>query len=97
MFKWFKSGLYKKSFGILACTDVISSSLITSIKKMDDMSLIIEVNLSTYFYLKKKYLFIFFLEMRFYYHVSLLVFHIEIGGSITSLKDFSFRRNLDLK
>ena len=77
---------------------MISSNLITSIKKMDGMSLIIKVNLSTYFHLKKKKVLIYFVvEMRFYYHVSLLVFHIEIGGSITSLKDFSFRRNLDLK
>ena len=95
MLKWFKSLLYKKSFGILACAYAISLNFITSIKKMDDMSLIIKVNLSTYFYLKKSNFF--FLEMRFYYHVSLLVFHIEIGGSISSLKDFSFRGNLDLK
>ena len=63
------------------------------------MSLIIKANLSTYFCLKKKKksLIYFVVEMRFYYHVSLLVFHIEIGGSITSLKDFSFRRNLNLK
>ena len=62
------------------------------------MSLIIKANLSTYFCLKKKKSLIYFVvEMRFYYHVSLLVFHTKIGGSITSLKDFSFRRNLDLK
>ena len=64
------------------------------------MSLIIKANLSTYFChkkKKKKSLIYFVVEMRFYYHVSLLVFHTKIGGSITSLKDFSFRRNLDLK